>query len=301
MKTWKQKVKTLVWALLGTACIVLMLLAMRKKDKLVCKTVNITVKGEEENVFVDRHQIMDVLKAHGIKQDVSLEGIDLHEIELALERNPWIASAEIFFDHAQVLHTVVLEREPVARVFTLQGSSFYIDSTGLRLPLSDSRTARLPVFTGFPSAKKQLSVPDSLVLDDVRKIAVFVAADSFWNRQVSQANIKSNRTYELAMTIGNQLVAIGDAEDLDQKFYRLREFYQQVWPVAGFEKYERIDVQYQGQVVAVKRGAPKPGADTAVAMQQVSAVAQRLQGIMKDSVYASDASKPLDKGDKNKQ
>lgn len=301
MKTWKQKAKTLAWALLGAGCIVLMLVAMQKKDKLVCKSISIIVKGEEEKVFISRDEIMEVLKGYGIKRNASLEGIDLHEIELALEKNAWIASAEIFFDNAQVLHTVVLEREPVARVFTLQGTSFYIDSTGLRLPLSDSRTARLPVFTAFPSAKKQLSVPDSLVLDDVRKIAVFIAADSFWNRQVAQVNISSSRTYELAMTIGNQLVSIGDAEDLDQKFYRLREFYQQVWPVAGFEKYERIDVQYNGQVVAVRRGAPKPHADTAVAMQQVSVVAQRLQGIMKDSVYASDASKKLDQGDKKKQ
>lgn len=301
MKTWKQKAKTVLWALLGAGCIVLMLVAMKKKDKMLCKSISIMITGEEEKVFIGRDDIMAVLKQYGIKQDKSLEGIALHEVEMALENNAWIASAEIFFDNAQILHALIKEREPVARIFTLQGNSFYIDSTGMRLPLSDTRTARLPVFTGFPSAKKKLSVPDSLVLDDVRKIAVFVAADSFWNRQVAQVNITSMRTYELSMTVGNQLVAIGNAEDLDKKFYRLHEFYKQVWPVAGFEKYERIDVQYDGQVVAVIRGAPRPLADTTNAMQQVSAVAHRLQAVMKDSVYASDASKRLRKGEIKKQ
>lgn len=301
MKTWKQKAKTVLWAMLGAGCIILMLVAMQKKDKMLCKSISIVINGAEEKVFIDRDNIMDVLKQYGIQRDKSLEGIALHEVEMALEKNAWIASAEIFFDNEQTLHAEVREREPVARIFTYQGTSFYIDSTGLRLPLSDNHTARLPVFTSFPSAKKKLSAPDSLVLDDVKTIALFVAADSFWSRQVAQVNITSKRTYELSMTVGNQIVAIGHAEDLDKKFYRLQEFYKQVWPVAGFEKYERIDVQYDGQVVAVIRGAPRPLADTTDAMHQVSTVAHRLQAVMRDSVYVSDASKPLSKGEIKKQ
>lgn len=293
MKNWQQKGKTFLWMLLGAGCVVLMLVAMKKKDKMQCASIRVAIKGEEEKVFISKADIVEVLDKYGIHKGENMEGIVLHHVEADLEKNPWIADAEIYFDNAQVLHAAITEREPIARIFTAQGSSFYIDSTGTRLPLSDTRTARLPVFTSFPTAQKKLSVPDSLVLDDVKKIALFVAADSFWTIQVAQVNITHKRTYTLSMTVGNQLVEIGDAEDLPAKFYRLREFYNQVWPVAGFEKYERLNVQYKGQLVAVRRGAVRPSIDTANAMQMISAVAKKLQAVMKDTVYASDASKPL--------
>ena len=69
------------------------------------------------------------------------------------------------------MHVNISEREPIARVFTMSGNSFYIDSTGLRLPVNENATARVIVFTSFPSDKKILSKPDSLVLNDVKTIS----------------------------------------------------------------------------------------------------------------------------------
>ena len=53
------------------------------------------------------------------------------------------------------------EREPVARVFTVAGSTFYIDDELTQLPLSEKFSARLPVFTNFPSDNKVLAKADS--------------------------------------------------------------------------------------------------------------------------------------------
>ena len=97
----------------------------------------------------------------------------------------WIKDAELFFDNHQTLHVKIIEREPVARVFTVSGNSFYIDSTGLRLPVNENATARVIVFTSFPSDKKDLSKPDSLVLNDIKKSAQYISADSFLNEQTA--------------------------------------------------------------------------------------------------------------------
>ena len=43
-----------------------------------------------------------------------------------------------------MLKVNVDESEPIARIFTAMGKSFYIDSTGKRLPLSDKISAKLP-------------------------------------------------------------------------------------------------------------------------------------------------------------
>ncbi|MFX8645035.1 hypothetical protein ABTM18_20020, partial [Acinetobacter baumannii] len=70
-------------------------------------------------------------------------------------------------DNTRVLNVKITEREPVARVFTAGGESFYVDSNALRLPLSDKLSARVPVFTNFPSNKQQLANADSIILKEI--------------------------------------------------------------------------------------------------------------------------------------
>src|SRR6266498_3348230 len=88
------------------------------------------------------------------------------------------AHNHVFVDKKEILHANIEEREPMARVFTLQGKSYYIDSSCNRLPLSDKLSARVPMFTSFPSDKKILSRPDSLVLMNIKQIAQFIEQDS---------------------------------------------------------------------------------------------------------------------------
>src|SRR5206468_497403 len=105
----------------------------------------------------------------------TLEDIDLRKTETMLKKNSWIKNAELFFDNHQTLHVNIAEREPIARVFAMSGNSFYIDSSGLRLPVNENATARVMVFTSFPSDKNILSKPDSLVLNDVKALSQYIS------------------------------------------------------------------------------------------------------------------------------
>jgi len=190
----------------------------------------------------------------------------------------------LFFDNNQVLTVKIAERQPIARVFTVDGTSFYIDTAGNRLPLSDKFSARLPVFSSYPSTKKPLTADDSVVVQDVRRIAQYIQQDSFWVAQVGQIDITPQHTYELVPVLGNQIIKLGNGENIDRKFKRLLAFYKQVWSKAGFEKYETIDVQFEGQVVAAKRGFVAPAADSTTAMQRFMAGNTSLTGVNIDSL-----------------
>jgi len=123
-------------------------------------------------------------------------------------------------------------------------------------------SARVLVFTGFPD-KKVLTQKDSLLLNDVKTVAQFISKDSFWTSQASQIDITPERNFEMIPVIGNHLVKIGDAENLDQKFHRLFLFYNNVLSKTGFDKYRIIDAQYEGQIVAVRKGEKLNSIDTA--------------------------------------
>ncbi len=282
----KTKIRSIGWSVMGLCCVVLLVAAMKTKNNKTCSNVVVNIEGAQQHVFVDKADVLNVLLKNKIKAGQTLEDINLKSAEEQLEKNPWVKDAELFFDNHQSLHVDIEEREPIARVFTVGGHSFYIDSSGLRLPVNDNATARLIVFTSFPSDKKILSKPDSMVLNDVRQIAQHINADSFMNEQTAQVNITPQRSYEIIPVVGDQVIRLGDAENLDKKFAKLLAFYRQVWS-RDFERYSVIDVQYEGQVVAVRRGEANAVADTAKAVHQLKKADAQLQAALSDTTYAA--------------
>ncbi len=178
---------------------------------------------------------------------------------------------------------IIKEREPIAQnLYGQRHILFILTAAGKRLPLSNDYTAHVPVFTSFTSDNKKLSHPDSLLLNDIRKIALFIQQDSFWNAQVSQVNITPQSRFDIIPVVGNQVLKIGKADSLDSKFSRLYAFYKQVWTKTGFEKYETVSVEFSGQVVATKRGMLKPEIDSALSLRIVNAMRAGVD-ILKDS------------------
>ena len=260
-QVWRKRWRNTAWIILAAVTLVLLVSAVHKKNHKLCSGIEVTFDGDGNNFFVDEKGIIGVLKTVGSIKGQPVESIDLRNLELRLKSDRWIANAELFFDNKQVLQVMVEEKKPVARIFTAEGSSFYIDSACQRLPLSDKVSARIPMFTNFPSDREQLSRPDSELMASVRDVAVFIQADDFWKAQVAQIDITPDG-FDMIPTVGNHIVKLGKDGDWQQKFDRLFSFYKQVWTKVGFEKYEKINVQFDGQVVATLKGAASSKVDS---------------------------------------
>jgi cell division protein FtsQ len=202
--------------------------------------------------------------------------INLKKLEQLLRDNIWIRKAEMWFDNKNVLHVEVYEREPIVRIFTTTGNSFYIDSTERKIPLSDRMSARVPVFTGFPD-KKVYSAKDSLLFTDVKNVAIYIKNDPFWMSQVAQVDITVDRNFELSPVVGNHLIKLGNGKDIEKKFNRLMIFYKEVLAQKGFDAYSIIDVQYSGQVVGTRRGTDKSKTDTVMLKRRVNEMLKQMQ------------------------
>ncbi len=251
--TIKKVLFVAVWLCIGGGMLTLLVAAISKKNKGQCKDYSITIKGIRNNFFIDKQDVQQLLvkATKGNIKGEPIASFKLHELEQMLEYNTWIDEAELYFDNRDVLHVTVTEKEPVARIFTTTGSSFYIDSLGRKMPLSDKLSARVPVFTGFPD-KKKLTAIDSMLLKDVQRTANYIINDPFWMSQLAQIDITPERNFEMVPVVGNHLVKFGNGDNIDKKFHRLMVFYKQVLSKTSFDKYKLIDVQYKGQVVASK-------------------------------------------------
>ena len=275
-----------LWIALGGATVFLLAAGIKSKEANRCKAIEINIHGVSNNFFVDKKDILNAISAMEKTDPVgkTIGSFNLKKMELELEKDVWIKSAELFFDNNETLQVTVQEREPIARVFTTSGITFYIDDELAILPLSEKFSARLPVFTNFPSDKKVLTKADSILLRDVKTISLAIQKDSFSMAIIDQVDITTQRLFEMIPKIGNQLIVFGDATDVDAKLSKLKIFYKEIMVKAGWNNYSVINVQYKNQVVAKRKGAEDFTADSLRTLQIMKFIAERAQQQANDSL-----------------
>ncbi|MFT3825229.1 MAG: cell division protein FtsQ/DivIB [Chitinophagaceae bacterium] len=282
------------WLIAGSGVLILLIAAIRSRNHQVCEGYAVDISGPKEQWFMNKKDVVDLLTKNGtvVLKGKPIQEIDLRRIEERMEKDPWVKNVELFFDNNEMLQVKVEEREPVARIFTVGGNSFYVDSSGEQLPLSEKLSARVPVFTSYPTEKIKLRGADSLLVQQVKQLSAFILKDPFWMAQVSQIDITPVRTFEIIPTIGSHVVEFGDGSDYEKKFKRLLRFYQQVLNKTGMNAYERINVQYDKQVIGIKKGAPMSRYDSLQAVRNVAAMiassnAVQQQAMMNDGATAA--------------
>ena len=253
-----------MWLVIGGGMLVLLIAAMGKQKKNTCTGYSIIIKdGSDEKYFLSEIDIMQLLKT-AVKGDIkgqSKSNFNLRQMENLLEENAWIKDAQLYFDNKDVLHVVVAEREPVARIFTARGKSFYIDEDENGIPLSQNLSTDVPVFTGVPDREDRRK-KDSLLLREIRNTAKFISSQPFWRAQVAQvhlvrSDVNSDWEFEMVPVIGNHIIKLGNGYKIEEKFNRLFIFYKEVLSRTGFDKYKTVDVRFAGQVIGSKSENPK--------------------------------------------
>ncbi len=288
--TTKNKIKNILvgilWAATGCAAVVLLVAAVKKKDATRCKGIEVNISGVSTNFFIDKQDVLKVIGTYTGTKPVGkpIDAFNLAAMESALKKDVWIQEAELFFDNNDKLRVEVEEREPVARVFTTGGGTFYIDKDITMLPLSEKFSARLPVFTGFPTDTKVLSKADSSLLRDIRNISMKLYSDSFLMAMIDQVDITTQRVFEMVPKIGGQVIVFGNATDLDAKFNKLLQFYKKVIMKTGWNRYSIINLQYKNQVVAKIRGKDDVSADSLRTRQMMEIIAANAVRYAEDTI-----------------
>ena len=262
-KIWRIVVIT-GWVVLGMGLLTLFVAAMQSRSGKPCKDVVITIKGKEDHPFLNKKDITAILEPSGIDylRGRPLKDFNLKKMEEKLETNPWVSNAELYFDNNQILQVSVKVNDPLARIFTKKGNSFYIDSNLRQIPLSDRYSPRLPVFTGFPSERVLPKSKDSDLLHQVKNVALFINESPFWMAQIDQVDINQNRKFEMIPKVGDHQIIFGDGNDIEKRFRKLEIFYGQVMSKAGWSDYSVLDVQFDGQLVATKNNQSYHKSDT---------------------------------------
>jgi cell division protein FtsQ len=82
----------------------------------------------------------------------------------------------------------------------------------------------------------------------------YLEKDTFWNAQIEQIYIREDLIVELIPRVGNAVIILGRFDNFEKKLRNLHQLYTQAFNVIGWNRYDKIDLQFQGQIVCTKTG-----------------------------------------------
>jgi cell division protein FtsQ len=225
--------------------------ASSRQNEKICKKVSIKIDNEYNNYFIGDKEVRDLLTRGG---DRRLEGlpnrdIDLKNLEKRIEANKFVNDAEVYRGLDGNIHVKVKQNRPIARIIR-PDQDVYIDVEGRTLPLSERYTARV-----IPVTKSALlkSIDNGFFQDstgqDYLSLLQFIENDQFWKAQLVQMHIDGKGKISFLPQVGDHTVEFGKPERVEAKFRKLMIFYKEVLPVMGWDKYKRVNVEYEDQII----------------------------------------------------
>jgi cell division protein FtsQ len=260
MKNFWQKIKhsliMVFWLLCCAGVITLLGASVMRQHELSFQNIVVSIDDANEMLFIDENDMLQLLKDHqvNLQKAKPVNAIDYYKLEKVIESNPFVESAEVFVDANEKIRITVKQRLPILRIINNQGVSYYLDEYGSRMPVSSKFTARVPVATGFIFTNSEYQTVSDLVIEKkLFTLAHFIQSDSFLTSLTEQIIITKQNEIELIPMIGNHSILIGDENELNEKFDKLKIFYKEGLNHTGWDQYSKINLKYANEVYCTKR------------------------------------------------
>ena len=171
------------------------------------------------------------------------DSISITKIEDELDKNTFVEKSQVYTMVGDILFVDIKQKEPVARIIT-NDSIFYLDKNSNFMSLSKLHSADVPIIFGF----NQFSD-----LDYLTKISLMIRDDKFLNQIITQIIINDNQEINLKLSGLNTFIELGHNDRLEKKIQNLKAFYNRAIRKNDLEKYKEVNLQFENQVVAVKK------------------------------------------------
>lgn len=253
-----KEVRRFGWIIMLLVGAALMISAIAAKEgKLIEEIITTVTPLQEGELLLTEAEVLKVLEISFTKplESIFLADVDVRRVESILEAHPLVADADAYIDADLQLHVNITQRNPLLRVIANNGQDYYLDDKGVRMPLSESYTARVLVASGnIVPWSNDYQERETHQLKDLFAMAELLKKDEFLNALVEQVYINNAGEMVLAPKVGDQVIFLGryDTEQTPQRLARLKVFYEKGLPYEGWRKYKSFDLRYADQVVCKK-------------------------------------------------
>ncbi len=175
--------------------------------------------------------------------------VSLTELELELNRIPYIQKAIVYVSFDGKLKVQINERQAIAQIHS-SSETFFFDTSGMIMKRNKIKGPNVIVINGNIPFKmthgKKMGHKKAL---ELLEIAKFIHSQPLWNMQFEQCYVDKLERYLLFPRVGSHSIVLNNVVNLDRKFENLRLFYEKGLPLVGWNKYSEIEISYENQIV----------------------------------------------------
>jgi cell division protein FtsQ len=255
------------FVLMGAGAVVLWAFSISRHNAQPVPELRVNIqKGQNVDELITKREVDSIVHSHfGLLQGTPMSQIDVGAIQVAVNRHPAIQSCNVYMGVDGILNIDIQQRAPMFRVMNSDGSGFYVDTLGQSFNLLDRSVAYVPIVSvegvmgamEFPATRAYydentlgLTYLDELIMfgNHMRKHADL----KDWTEHV---HLTAMGTLEVIPRIGRHVIDYGSIYNLEMKTKMLFQFYRSQLYITDLEKYSRINLNFENQVICEKRGS----------------------------------------------
>lgn len=266
MKIKKKILLITSWVALTIFLVLSMSFVNNEENKQRCTKLNIEVIDSTKYLFIDKNELKQLIRDSSISIiGNSVSEINTLHIENILKSHSSIKGVKTYCNVKGSINVEITQRIPILRIINYSGESYYIDKDGVMMHLSDIYTARVIVVNGHINepfaARRNINLKEAennniirgKALKEVFKLALYINNDKLWRSLFQQIYINSDGEYELIPIVGTQKIILGKIDNYKTKLHNLRAFYKKGIEKRGWNKYNKINLKYENQIVCTKK------------------------------------------------
>jgi cell division protein FtsQ len=266
--SWFMRVLVLVFfVLIGAGTLVLWAFSISKHNAQPVPEVRVNIqRGQNIDELITKQEVDSIVHSHfGLLQGTPMNQIDVSAVQVAVNRHPAIQSCNVYLGVDGVLNIDIRQRAPMFRVMNSDGSGFYVDTLGQSFNLLNRAVAYVPIFSveGVMGSMQYPAIPayydeNTLGLTYLDELIVFgnhMRKNPELKDWAEHVHLTAMGTLEVIPRIGRHVIEYGSIYNLEMKTKMLFQFYRSQVYITDLEKYSRINLNFENQVICEKRGA----------------------------------------------
>ena len=221
------------------------ILFSKKPEQETCKGMTLAIKDSIDYGFTTEQQIKSILKKNGLfPEGKLLKDINVRSIEDILTQYPFIKEAECYITSGNKVNIEIYQRIPIIRIMSDNEDNYYIDDEGKIMNYTE-QPVHVAIATGF--------IDHKFAQNELYELGKYIQTNPFWKAQVEQIHVTPQKEIEIIPRVGEQILFLGKIDDYTEKFSKLQKFYKEALNKVGWNKYERINVEFSNQIICTKK------------------------------------------------
>lgn len=230
---------------IATYMVVAMTAFNKRSNTIECKGLELVINDSIDYGFITKAEVLKLLNGKKMSPlGKTMNEINTRQIEDELRQHPLIENAECYRTPSNRIGIEITQRLPILRVMSSNGDNYFVDGKGVIMPLSGS-TANVAIATG--------EIDRNFATKELYELGLFLHNDELWGAQIQQINVTPEKEIELIPLVGEHIIFLGKPGSYKEKFNKLEIFYKKVLNEVGWNKYNRISLEFDNQIICTKK------------------------------------------------